>query len=196
MRMNAVFSLMLLAGAAYALASGRAGEAQAALLAGGSQAVELCLSLAGAYAFFGGLTGVMRASGAADWLAARLRRPLARLLRPAPGEEAALGDAAVNLAANMLGLSGAATPAGLEAMRKLAAAGRPGEASDAMIAFLVVNTTSVQLLPASMIALRAQAGAARPADIVPAALLATAVSTVCGVLACRLLSRVWPRRAK
>ena len=119
-------------------------------------------------------------------------RPLARLLRFAPGEEAAAADVSVNLAANMLGMGAAATPAGLLAMRKMASAQRePGAASDAMIAFLVVNTTSVQLLPATMIALRAQAGAVNPADIVPATLAATAVSTLCGVLACRVFSRFW-----
>lgn len=191
MRVNAVFSSMLLIGCAFAAATGRTGAAQEALLSAGAQAIELCAGLAGAYAFFGGLLGVLREVGAVEALARRLRGPLRRLLRPTPQEETAMEEIGVNLAANMLGLSGAATPAGLSAMRKLARAGREGEASDAMIAFLVVNTTSVQLLPASMIALRAQAGAAGPADIVPATLAATAVSTLAGVLACRLFARGW-----
>ena len=191
MDMNAVFLAMLLAGAAFAAATGRTLQAQQALLTGGAQAVELCLSLAGAYAFFGGLMGLLRAAGAADALARAIEKPLARLLRFAPGEEAAAGDVSVNLAANMLGMGGAATPAGLAAMRAMARAGKRGEASDAMIAFLVVNTTSVQLLPASMIALRAQAGAANPADIVLPALISTAVSTLAGVLACRVFAKFW-----
>ena len=182
---------MLLAGVAFAAATGRMDAAQEALLASGAQAVELCVGLAGAYAFFGGVMGVMRALGAADALAGMLRGILRRLLPFAPGEEAALANVSVNLAANMLGLGGAATPAGISAMRAMARAGKLAEASDAMIAFLVVNTTSVQLLPATMIALRAQAGAANPADIVPATLAATAVSTACGILACRLFAHVW-----
>ena len=192
--MNIAFCAMLLAGVAYAAAMGRMGEAQQALFSGGAQAVELCVGLAGAYAFFGGLLGVMRAVGLADALARVLRRPLARLLRFAPGEEAAASDVSVNLAANMLGMGSAATPAGIRAMQAMARASRPGQegtASDAMIAFLVVNTTSVQLLPATMIALRAQSGAANPADIVPATLAETAVSTICGVIACRLFARMW-----
>lgn len=190
MDVNIVFCAMLAAGVLFAAATGRMEAAQAALLQGGAQAVELCVGLAGAYAFFGGLLGVLRACGAQDALARALRGPLARLLRFAPGEEEAAGDVSVNLAANMLGMGGAATPAGLSAMRTMAKAGA-GTASDAMIAFLVVNTTSVQLLPATMIALRAQAGAANPTDIVPATLAATAVSTTCGLLACRAFSRVW-----
>lgn len=190
MPVDAVFSFMLLAGTAYAAAAGRMPQAQAALLEAGGQAISLCVSLAGAYAFFGGLMGLLKASGADAALARALRRPVARLLRPTPGEAAAMDDVCVNLAANMLGFSAAATPAGLSAMRRMAKAGRPGEASDAMIAFLVVNATSVQLLPASMIALRAQAGAARPADIVPAALAASAAATAAGVLACRLFARL------
>ena len=192
MRVNIVFCGMLLAGVLFSLATGRADAAQQALFDGGAQAVELCLSLAGAYAFFGGLLGVMRETGAADALARLLKRPLAALLRFAPGEEAALQDVSINLATNMLGMGSAATPAGLRATRTLSkAADTADTASDAMILFLVINVTGVQLLPTTMIALRAQAGAANPADIVPATLAATTAATVAGVLACRIFARFW-----
>ena len=183
--MNIAFCALLLLGVSFAAATGRMDAAQQALLGAGGEAVELCLSLAGAYAFFGGLLGVLRETGAVFALSRLLRRPLSRLLRFAPGEEAALGDVSVNLAANMLGMGGAATPAGIAAMRAMARASGGETASDAMILFLVINATSVQLLPASMIALRAQAGAANPADIVPATLAATAAATLAGVLACK-----------
>ena len=132
--------------------------------------------------------GVLRACGAADALARAMEKPLSRLFRFAPGEEEALSDISLNLSANMLGLGGAATPAGISAMKTMARANPDGRASNAMILFLVVNTSSVQLLPTTMIALRAQAGAANPADIVLPTLLATAASTVCGVGICRLLA--------
>ena len=188
MGVNGVFCAMLLSGLVYAAATGRLDAAQRALLSGGGEAVALLLNLAGAYAFFGGLLGVLRASGAADALARVMSRPLSRLFRFAPGEEAALGDISLNLSANMLGVGGAATPAGIAAMRTMASVHADGRASDAMILFLVVNTSSVQLLPTTMIALRAQAGAANPADIVLPTLLATAASTVCGVVVCRLFA--------
>ena len=144
--MNGVFCALMLAGLLYAAATGRPDAAQRALLSGGGEAVGLLMRLAGAYAFFGGLLGVLRESGAA-------------------------------------------TPAGMAAMRKMARVHLDGRASDAMILFLVVNTSSVQLLPTTMIALRAQAGAANPADIVLPTLLATAASTLCGIAACRAFAR-------
>ena len=185
--MNAVFCMMLLIGVAAAAAQGKLSAAQDALLGGGAEAVAFCMSMAGAYAFFGGLLGVLRESGVTGALANALRRPLFRLFRFAPGEEQALSDISVNLAADMLGMGGAATPAGLSAMRKMAAAGRQdGRASDAMLLFLTLNMCSVQLLPTTMIAIRAQAGAKNPADIVLPTLLATAAATGTGVALCRL----------
>lgn len=186
--MNGIFCIMMLLGLLYAAATGRADAAQRALLSGGGEAVALLLNLAGAYAFFGGLMGVLRACGAADALARAMEKPLSRLFRFAPGEEEALSDISLNLSTNMLGLGGAATPAGISAMKTMARANPDGRASNAMILFLVVNTSSVQLLPTTMIALRAQAGAGNPADIVLPTLLATAASTVCGVGICRLLA--------
>ncbi len=186
--MNAIFCDMLLLGVIYAAWSGQAEAAQRALLEAGEEAISLCLSLTGAYAFFGGLLGVARESGVVAALAAAMRRPLTRLFRFRLGEEAALHDICVNLSANMLGMGGAATPAGLAAMRGMAAAnGGRDEASDAMILFLVINTSSVQLLPTTMIALRAQMGAASPADIVLPTLISTCASTLCGVALCMLL---------
>jgi len=195
MDMNGVFCGLLLLGVIHAAATGQAEAAQRALISGGAQAVELCLSLAGAYAFFGGLMGLIRESGLAASLAAALRRPLSRLLRFELGEEAALTDICLNLSADMLGMGNAATPAGLRAMRTMAQAhGGDGRASDAMLMFLVLNTTSVQLLPTTMIALRAQAGAVNPADIVLPTLIATAAATGCGVALCRLCAGRGKRR--
>ena len=105
------------------------------------------------------------------------------------GEEAALSDICLNLSADMLGMGNAATPAGLRAMRTMADAhGRDGRASDAMLLFLVLNTTSVQLLPTTMIALRAQAGAKNPADIVLPTLLATGAQTLTGIALCKIFA--------
>ena len=176
-------------GVVAAAAQGRLSAAQDALLGGGAEAVAFCMSMAGAYAFFGGLLGVLRESGVTGALAHALRRPLFRLFRFAPGEEQALSDISVNLAADMLGMGGAATPAGLSAMRKMAAAGRrDGRASDAMLLFLTLNMCSVQLLPTTMIAIRAQAGAKNPADIVLPTLLATGVQTLTGIALCKIFA--------
>lgn len=186
--MNAVFCVMMLIGVAAAAAQGRLSAAQSALLGGGAEAVAFFMSMAGAYAFFGGLLGVLRESGVTSALARALRRPLFRLFHFAPGEEQALDDISVNLAADMLGMGGAATPAGLSAMRKMAAGKRDGRASEAMLLFLTLNMCSVQLLPTTMIAIRAQAGAKNPADIVLPTLLATGVQTLTGIALCKIFA--------
>lgn len=187
--MNAVFCIMLIAGIVAAAAQGRVDAVQAALLSGGEEAVSLCLSLAGAYAFFGGLLGIMRESGMAAALAAKLRRPLLRLFDFRTGEERALTDICVNLSADMLGMGSAAMPAGVSAMRTMAEAGEKQEASPAMLLFLVMNMCSVQLLPTTMIALRAQAGAADPSDILLPVLAATGISNLTGIAVCKFFER-------
>ncbi|MBR2943275.1 MAG: spore maturation protein [Clostridia bacterium] len=192
--MNGVFCALLLAGVVYAAATGQAEAAQRALLHGGTEAVQLCLSLAGAYAFFGGLTALLREGGIAAGLARLLRKPLSRLFRFAEGEEVALEDICMNLSADMLGMGNAATPAGLCAMRAMASVQKePEKASEAMLLFLILNTTSMQLLPTTMIALRAQAGAKNPADIVLPTLLATGAATGFAVVACRACA-AWARK--
>lgn len=188
---------MLLLGTVYAAATGQADAAQRALLSGGGEAVQLCLSLCGAYAFFGGVMGLLRESGAMDALARGLTRPLAWLFCFEPGEEKALPEICMNLAADMLGMGNAATASGLRAMGMMAQAQRKaGQASRAMLLFLVLNTTSVQLVPATMIALRAQAGAQNPSDILFPTLMVTAAATGCGVLLCRLCAAAEERRGR
>lgn len=187
--MNRVFCAMLLAGVVFAAATGQIHEAQQALFSGGSEAVQFCLSMAGAYAFFGGVLGVLRESGVTNALARGLKRPLMRLFRFEPGEENALDDICVNLAAELLGMGGAATPAGLSAMRKMAAAdGSRGKLSDAMALFLVLNMCSVQLLPTTMIAIRAQNGAKNPADIALPTLISTVVAGLTGIVLCKFFA--------
>ena len=179
---------MLLVGVVTAAITGKISQAQQALFSGGTQAVEFCLAMAGAYAFFGGMLEVLRESGVTDALARMMRRPLAQLFAFEPGEEAALDDICVNLAADMLGMGGAATPAGLAAMRKMAhAGGNTGRLSGAMALFLVLNMCSVQLLPTTMIAIRAQAGSKQPADIVLPTLISTLAAALTGIALCKII---------
>jgi len=186
--MNAVFCAILLAGMSAAAINGDFAGAQAALFSGGSEAAAFCMSMAGAYAFFGGLMQILRESGVAEAMARMLEKPMKKLFPFRPGEEAALAEICMNLSADMLGMGGAATPAGLAAMKALKKTedGRPG---DAMELFLVMNMCSVQLLPAAAIALRAAAGSKSPADIVLPTLLVTGVSMLTGILLCRCFAK-------
>ena len=139
-----------------------------------SQAVTLSIGLAGGYALWLGLMRVADAAG------------LFPEARSAKSREAI----SMNLTANMLGLGNAATPLGLEAMRELEACSpMKKRATNAMCMLLVINASSIQLVPTSLIALRQSAGSANPAEIVLPALLATTVSTAGGILAAKLRQR-------
>lgn len=158
----------------------------AAMLSAAEEAVSSAIALAGGFAFFGGWMGVLRRAGAMEWLAMKLRRVLRRLFGGSLPEEA-MPYVAMNLAANMLGMGNAATPMGIEAAKRMADGGI--RASNALCLFLVLNSSSVQLLPSTVIALRAAAGSQQPGAVVGPALAATVISTLVGAAACKLMEK-------
>jgi spore maturation protein SpmA len=161
-----------------------------AMIDSAAGAVELAIGLIGVMTLFLGLMKVAEAGGLLS-LVARLIRPLmVRLFPGVPAEHPAMGAMILNLSANVLGLGNAATPFGIRAMQELDKLNpRPGVATDAMALFLAINTSSVTLLPTGVIALRAAAGSADPAAILPTTLFATAASTLAAVLAAKILAR-------
>jgi spore maturation protein A len=140
--------------------------------------------------------GLMKVAEEAGLVAllARAARPLLRRLFPEiPPEHPAMGAMVMNVSANLLGLGNAATPFGLEAMRRLDELNpRPGTATDAQALFCALNTASLQLLPATVIGLRAAAGSRAPGDVIGPTLLATACAAVTAVTAAKLLARLVP----
>ena len=171
--MNAIFSAVFVLAAGIFLISDPEGFLPA-LLKGGEKAAALSLSLLASYCVWLGFFRVLRECGLADRLAKRLHKPLKKLYRSADRE--ALAAAGQNMAANFLGLPGAPTPLGVKATQKFLAA-KNGYAADMLF---VLNATSLQLLPTTVIALRAAAGAASPADIFLPTLLSTLASSLLG----------------
>ena len=165
----------------YGLIRGTADQVMAAMLAAAGEAVQAALALAGGFAFFCGMMAILRRSGAVEGLG-RLLSPLLRRLMGQDLPREALAPVTLNLTANLLGLGNAATPMGIEASRRLAEHGR---ASNALCLFLVINASSVQLLPATVIALRAAAGSANPGIIILPSFIATSLSTLTGILCCK-----------
>jgi spore maturation protein A len=164
-------------------------DASSTLMRAAMDAVALCVRLAGGFAFWSGLMAILEDCGAVRGLTRALRRPLARLF-PGVAMDGEAGQAmTMNLAANLLGLGNAATPMGVKAMGLLGATSDNGAATDAMCMFLVVNASSIQLYPSSVVAMRAVVGSEAPASIVLPTLAATAVSTVVGIATCALLAR-------
>jgi spore maturation protein SpmA len=125
-------------------------------------------------------------------LLARALRPLLRWLFPdVPANHPAMGSMVMNMAANMLGLSNAATPLGLRAMQDLEKLNpRPGTATNAMCTFLAINTSSIQLIPATTVAILAAAGSASPTAIIGTTFFATCCSTIAAILAVKTFERL------
>ena len=172
------------------LLTGRGEAVAAAAMEGAAGAVELALSMAGVLCLWSGVMEVMRQAGLADGLS-RLLGPVLRRLFPQSADDRETMDAvAANVSANLLGLGNAATPLGLEAARRMARRSS-GVASDSLCMLVVCNTASIQLIPATVASVRAAAGSAEPFDILPAVWLASGLSVGMGVLACKVLARLW-----
>jgi spore maturation protein SpmA len=154
-------------------------------------AFEIALGLTGIMCLWLGIMKIGERGGAVDLLA-RGFRPLFRRLFPSiPPDSPAAGSIVMNMAANMLGLDNAATPLGLKAMKEMQELNPEKErASDDQILFLVINTSSVTLIPVTIFAYRAQLGATDPTDVFIPILLATYCSTLAGLLVCGLVQKI------
>lgn len=160
-------------------------------------AVELAIGLIGVMTLFLGLMKVAEAGGMLKILARLIRPLMVRLFPDVPPEHPAMGAMILNLAANALGLGNAATPFGIRAMQELDRLNpEKGTATDAMALFLAINTSSVTLLPTGVIALRAAAGSADPAGILPTTLFATLGSTAAAILSVMVYRRFSPMPSK
>lgn len=163
----------------------------AAFEAAKTSVMSIALPLIGITALWLGVMRLAEKAGLVMVLARRLRPLLRRLFPDVPEDHPAMGSILMNLAANMIGLTNAATPLGLRAMTDLERLNRrPGTATNAMCTFLALNTSSVQLLPTTAIGIMAAAGATNPTAIVGTALIATICSTAVGIIAVKTLERL------
>lgn len=181
---------MFVVGIVYGAFTGNMKEITDALLASSKEAVSLAIAIAGVTAFWNGIMTVADRAGMVRAMTRKMR-PVMRFLFPRiPPEHPAAAHIATNMIANMLGLGLAATPAGLNAMeelRKLTGGART--ASNEMCTFLVLNISSLQLIPVNIIAYRSQYGSMNPAAIVGPGIIATAASTLAAVVFCKVMSR-------
>ena len=204
--MDYLWAGMLLLGILYGCLTGNVPEVSDAVLSSGKEAIQLCITTAGVLSLW---TGLMEIAGASGIIAsaAKAVRPLIRFLFPhLPENHPAAEHISMNFIANFLGLNWGATPAGLKAMEALcsleaergnpaylAPADAPGApprtAGEEMCTFLIINISSLQLLPVNIIAYRQQYGSVRPTAIVGAAIAATFVSTLTAVIFCKIMQK-------
>jgi spore maturation protein A len=164
------------------------GRVTSAALEGAGTAVEIAIGLIGIMALWLGVMKVAQEAGITN-IIAKLVRPITRRLFPEiPEDHPAIGAMIMNIAANMLGLSNAATPLGLKAMEELDKLNpNKGEATDDMCTFLVINTSAITLIPATAIAIRASLGSANPQMIIVPSILAATCATIVGLTTVKLI---------
>jgi spore maturation protein A len=172
---------------------GTAGEVTKASVESAKTAVEISIGLVGIMALWLGMMRIAERAGLVTLLA-RVLSPVLKFLFPeVPRDHPAMGAIVMNLAANMLGLSNAATPLGIKAMEELQELNVDKEtASNAMVMFMSLNTANVQLIPATVIGILAAAGSKQPTWIIGTTLAATAIGTVAAIIATRLLQPFFP----
>lgn len=211
--LNYLWAAMMAAGIFWAAIHGNMAAVTNEALDSTKEAVTLCITMLGIMSFWCGILKIGENAGLIEQLTKKMR-PVIRFLFPRmPKDHPAAAHISTNMIANMLGLGWAATPAGLKAMEELenleeerrkeaAAAGQrtngqrqgvnpviKGTASNEMCTFLIINISSLQLIPINMIAYRSQYGSVNPAIIVGPALAATLVSTLVGVVYCKIKAR-------
>lgn len=159
------------------------------MIGASSNALNLCIQLCAIYAVWLGIMEIVEDSGLSEKLA-KILRPLIRKIFKTNDEETEK-VIALNVSANMLGLGNAATPMGIRAMQKLDDGS--GKANFSMIMLIVLNATSIQLLPTTIIGMRASAGSQSPADIILPTLIVTFTTTLLGILFCHTINKLLSR---
>ena len=187
--LNYIWVILLVTGISVGIANGRAAEIGEAIVNAANDAVVFCLGMVGIVAFWCGLIQILQDAGGVD-RAARILRPMIRILFPETKHDPeAERQVITNITANFFGLGNGATPSGIAAVRQLQKTAvdlrrveKKEVASKSVCLFLVINSASVQLIPTTVIALRAAQGARNPADILIPTWIVSVISLLAGIL--------------
>ena len=192
MVMSWVFTIMIGISVIFAIVNGTGGQLAAAVTDGAQAGITLAISLSGALCLWSGIGKLLQISGITEKMA-RLLQPLLRKLFPSSAKDPQLAGAlSANIMANFFGLGNAATPMGIQAVKRLKNPNAPSVATDEMCRLIVLNTASIQLIPTTVAAIRASLGSAAPFDILPAVWITSFSSAGIGVAAAVLFGRLSP----
>ncbi|MDD6395914.1 MAG: spore maturation protein A [Firmicutes bacterium] len=184
--MNYVFAALIIIAAVWGILSGNTAEVASAILESGGNTVELMLTITGAMTLWSGIMAIAEKSELTSY-ATRLLRPLLRLIMPGldKGSDAEK-YVCMNVVSNILGLGNAATPLGLKAMKAMSNSPGTlrGRATSDMITFAVLNTASIELVPTTILVLRAEHGSADPMGIMPCVWITSLISLATGLAMC------------
>lgn len=191
--LNYLWSIMILLAMAWGAVNGTLDAVTQGLLDSAKEAVTLGITMLGIMSFWCGIMEIGNQAGLIGWLTGKMDPVLRFLFPKLEKDHPARKPIAVNMIANMLGLGWAATPAGLEAMKALKenrpAGSQAHIATNEMCTFLILNISSLQLIPINMVAYRSQYGSANPMAVLGPALVATTLSTLAAVVFCKVVER-------
>ena len=187
---NYIWFFLIFCGILVGLLSGNGETISKAIINSSSNTVTFIIELTGIMCFWCGVMKVAENSGLTEKISKLLKPVLKLIFKEAAKDERALGAIVMNLTANMMGLSNAATPFGIKAMEEMDRLNRDKEtASNDMALFLVLNATCIQLVPSTIISIRAACNSANPGIIILPTLVSTATAAIVGVLCCKILQR-------
>ena len=188
MVMTWIWTWMVLTSILFAFLTGNGPALAAASLQGAQAGVTLAISMAGAVCLWSGVGRLMENTGITGYLSRLLQPLLHRVFPDTKTDPLLAGKLSANICANFLGLGNAATPMGIEAAKRMK---RGDTATDQLCRLIVLNTASIQLIPANVAAVRSSLGAMTPFDILPAVWITSLCSAGLGVTAAWLLGKVW-----
>jgi len=187
---NYIWFGLIFLGIVVSLLTGKGGDISSTIVNSTDNTVKLITGLIGIMCFWCGVMKVAEKSGLTEKLAKIMRPVLKILFKDAAKDEKALGAIVMNLTANMMGLSNAATPFGIKAMEELDRLNpNKGRASDDMALFLVMNAACIQLVPSTIISIRAACNSSNPGIIILPAIISTATAAIVGILCCKILQK-------
>ena len=195
--LNIIWLGMIFLAVIVGVIQGRIDEVVRAITDSAKLGFEVAIGLTGIMVLWMGIMGIAKESGLVNILARALRPIMRRLFPDIAIEDPAMGAILLNFAANMLGLANAATPFGLQAMKELQRLNtHVHTASNSMCTFLAINTSSVQLIPATAIAFLAANGGLQPSSVIFSSLVASSISTIVGLIAVTQLAKLPRYRMK
>ncbi len=186
--LNYIWAVMMIVAVIFSIFTGKISELSASIMSGAENAVAMTISLMGIMCFWTGIMNIAENTGVTD-IIAKLLSPVTKILFPKLKDKRAKDAIIMNMTANMLGLSNAATPLGLKAMQELNRFSDGKTATDDMCMFIVINTASLQIIPSTVIALRQGAGSVSPTDIIIPVWICSICVITAGVLAVKIFSK-------
>ena len=193
MVMSWIWTLVVLLSIVFGVCTGRISDVSAATAQGAQSGITVAIGIAGSICLWSGVGNLMDKAGLTGILS-RLLRPILNRIFPGTKRDPQLSrDLSANICANILGLGNAATPMGIKAVKRMASPLRPDTATDEMCRLIVLNTASIQLIPANVAAVRVSLGCSTPFDILPAVWITSICSAGVGLTAAWCFGKLWRR---